>query len=94
MEEEYRPSTRLTDRRKNVFSRPIEKKKSTLYCNICNVPDLLAYCKDCKQNVCQICLKQINICHICYNLKKNSSKKVHPLGSDNNVKNNMWCCFF
>jgi len=57
---------RLTNRRNGIFNNTHKiKDKSTLYCNICNIPDTLTMCSICKNNLCTDCYNGKNICIHC-----------------------------
>lgn len=73
---------RLTERRKGVFNSSKKKKpeKSTIYCNVCNIPESLSVCSVCNDNLCPDCFNGKTVCIRCQkNLKKNlKNNKIYP----------------
>lgn len=70
---------RLTDRRKGILQpkKAMKPKKSTLYCNNCNIPDNLTCCTMCNCNLCSTCMYNNVLCIKC-NKHSKKSKKIHP----------------
>tara|TARA_A100001035_G_C27461315_1_gene354641 strand:+ start:48 stop:395 length:348 start_codon:yes stop_codon:yes gene_type:complete len=97
---------RLTEKRKGFIKiKPTQEniieKKSSIYCNKCNQAGYLRMCNDCKNNLCDECLKTSETCISCYKEKKSwKSNKIYPNDVRNveNVKSTStykrYCCFW
>lgn len=93
------PNIRNSNRRNGILNnrKVAPVRKSTIYCNICNSPDLLTLCSKCDLNVCSECYifnksKCINCNKAKSRVRKPDEVQVKQSKSVSSFLLNFLCC--